>query len=61
MKIDYIEMVDYFCAIINDIQKVQEKITDWKQYEEPEPIEELLKKAKNDEFRGIQALIGLFI
>ena len=30
MKIDYIEMVDYFCAIINDIQKVQEKITDWK-------------------------------
>ena len=48
MKIDYIEIADYFCSIINGISEVQSKITCWKWSEEPEPTVDLLNKAKND-------------
>ena len=46
--IDYIEIANYFMDIINDIHKIQNKITKWKWRDEPQPSEELLKKAKED-------------
>ncbi|MBO5476385.1 MAG: hypothetical protein J6A15_01360 [Clostridia bacterium] len=48
MIIDYCEIAQYYMDIINDIGNMQNKITGWKWREEPEPSEELLKKAKKD-------------
>ena len=48
MEINYIEMVQYFCDIINDISRVQGDIEYWKWHEKEEPSEELMKKAKQD-------------
>lgn len=50
MRINYIQLVDFFIDIINDIHKTQYEITGWRWKENPvRPSEELLKKAKSDE------------
>lgn len=48
MEINYVEMVDYFCDIINSISRVQNDITGWKYREKAEPSQELIKKAEKD-------------
>lgn len=47
-NINYMEMANYYKDIINDISRVQGKISNWKWNDEPEPSEELLKKADKD-------------
>lgn len=50
MKINYIQLVDFFTDIINDIRKKQYEITGfyWKK-NSVRPSEELLEKARSDE------------
>ena len=48
LEINYIEMVDHFCNIMNDITKIQSEITGWKWREKSKPDNELLKRAEKD-------------
>lgn len=48
VNINYMEMANYYQDIISDIKDVQSKISNWKWKDEPEPSEELLKKADKD-------------
>lgn len=50
MLINYLQLVDFFTDIINDIQKKQYDIIGWSWKENPvRPSEELLEKAKSDQ------------
>ena len=48
MKINYLEMVDYYKNIIDNIRSIQGKIINWKWNGESEPSEELLENANKD-------------
>ena len=48
LEINYIEMVDHFCNIMNDITNIQSEITGWKWREKSKPDNELLKRAEKD-------------
>lgn len=37
LEINYIEMVDHFCNIMNDITNIQSEITGWKWREKSKP------------------------